>query len=124
MVKKTVLVADDEKNVRHLIHRLLDEKYTVLEARDGQLAVDVTRNEKPDLILMDIFMPKMDGYTACCALKEDKATKAIPVIMITGEGLQLDRKLTLELGADGYMTKPLSSEELMDTIGRFLESRQ
>ena len=124
MAKKTVLVVDDEKNVRRLVRNLLGEEYIVLEARNGEVAIDVARNEKPDLILMDVFMPRMDGYTACCALKEDRATKAIPLIMITGDGMQLNRKLTLELGADGYITKPLSSEELMDTIGRFLESRQ
>jgi CheY-like chemotaxis protein len=88
------------------------------------MAIDVAHNEKPDLILLDIFIPKMDGYTACCALKEDEATRAIPVIMISGEGLQLDGKFTLKLGADGYMTKPLILKELADMIGRLLKSRQ
>lgn len=80
---KKVLIADDELSVRLLVKRLLSREYTVLEANDGEEAVNVASNQKPDLILMDILMPKMDGLTACHTLKRGQATKEIPVVMLT-----------------------------------------
>lgn len=118
---KKILIADDEPSVRALVKKLLSKKYIVLEANDGEEAVNIAFNQKPDLILMDILMPKMDGLTACCAIKMNQATKAIPVVMLTALDYELNKKLSTDvMGAGGYITKPFSSQDLMDTIGQFL----
>lgn len=107
-----------------LVKRLLSEDYIVLEAINGEEAVSVARTEKPDLILMDILMPKMDGYTACYTIKTDEVTKDIPVVMLTAVAHELNKKLAEATGADGYIAKPCSFQELMDTISQFLLASQ
>ena len=118
-ILKKILIADDEPNIRLLVKKLLGKDYSVLEANDGQEAISIARNKKPDLILMDIMMPKMDGYTACSTLKTDQATKDIPVIMLTGLGFELNKALAKEIGADAYITKPFSHQDLLKAIGQF-----
>jgi two-component system alkaline phosphatase synthesis response regulator PhoP len=119
MDKKTVLIADDELGVRRLVRKILTKDYTVLEAQDGQKAIEIARSEKPDIILMDIMMPRMDGLTACYVIKTDETTKAIPVVMLTAVGYDLNRKLSQDvMGANEYITKPFSSQVLLDTIGQ------
>ena len=120
MEKKKVLVVDDEENIRHLVRSILDKDNIVLEAKDGKAAIDMARSQEPDFILMDIMMPKMDGYTACHAIKKDPVTKAIPIVMLTALGQELNMKLGQEMGADGYITKPFNSQVLVDTANRFL----
>jgi two-component system phosphate regulon response regulator PhoB len=120
--KKKILVADDEQSIRSLVTRFLSNKYTVLEAEDGEEAIEISRSQKPDLILLDIMMPKMDGYTACHTLKRDSITKAVPVVMLTGLGYALNMKLSQDRGADGYITKPFTTKDLLDTIGQLLTS--
>ena len=120
MEKEKVLVVDDEENIRRLLRSMLGNKYIVLEAKDGKAAIDIVRSQKPDIILMDIMMPNMDGYTACHTIKRDPATKMIPVIMVTAVGQELNKKLAQEMGADGYITKPFSAQELADTVNRLL----
>jgi CheY-like chemotaxis protein len=115
-----ILIADDEPSVRLLVKRLLSDNYIVLEASNGEEAVSVTRTEKPDLILMDILMPKMDGYTACYAIKTDEVTKGIPVVMLTAVAHKLNKRLSEAMDADGYITKPFSFQDLKDTISQFL----
>jgi len=92
---RKILIADDELYVRLLVKSALDTSYSVLEASDGEEALDITRTEKPDLVLMDILMPKLDGYTACYQTKTDEATKAIPVVMLTGIGHELNKRLSI-----------------------------
>ena len=120
--KKKILVADDEQSIRALVTRFLSNNYTVFEAEDGEVAIEMARLQKPDLILLDIMMPKMDGYTACHTLKRDPLTKTIPVVMLTGLGYALNLKLSQEIGADGYITKPFTHQDLLDTIGKLLTS--
>ena len=120
--KKKILVADDEQSIRSLVTRFLSKKYAVLEAEDGEVTIEMSRSQKPDLILLDIMMPKMDGYTACHTLKRDPLTKEIPVVMLTGLGYALNLKLSQEMGADGYITKPFTSQDLLSTIGKLLTS--
>ncbi|MCK4369034.1 MAG: response regulator [Dehalococcoidales bacterium] len=118
---KKILIADDEPSVRSLVKKLLGKSYIVLEANDGEEAVNMALNQKPDLILMDILMPKMDGLTACYAIKANQATKAIPVVMLTAVDYELNKKLSRDIiGAHGYITKPFNSQDLMKTIGQFL----
>jgi two-component system alkaline phosphatase synthesis response regulator PhoP len=118
--KKKILIVDDEPNVRRLVHTILSKDFTVLEAEDGRQAIDVACAQKPDLILMDMLMPRMDGLTACYAIKNDPTTKSIPVLMLTAIGFELNVKLSQQMGADAYMTKPFTSQALLDKIAQFL----
>ena len=121
MVRTRILVVDDEQNIRLLVRKFLTDKFTVLEAIDGEEAVEMARKHRPSLILMDILMPKMGGYDACSMIKNDQSTKRIPVCMLTGLGFELNKKFAEAVGADGYITKPFTSEQLLDTIGKFLK---
>ena len=121
--KKRVLIVDDEPGVRRLVRRILSTDYIVLEAQDGEEALIMAHSLKPDIVLMDIIMPRMDGLTACHAIKTDEATKAIPVVMLTAIGYELNKKLAENIaGASAYMTKPFNSQELLSTISRVLSS--
>lgn len=120
--KKKILIADDEPSVVLLVKRLLAENYIVIGANNGEDAVDAARTQRPDLILMDIMMPKMDGYAACHAIKTDQATKTIPVVMLTAINYELNKKLSEQMGANGYIAKPFSLQNLLDIINRFLVS--
>jgi CheY-like chemotaxis protein len=122
--KKTVLIVDDEDNVRSLLNRILSNSFNVIEASDGQQAVDVTQNQHPDAILMDIMMPKMNGDVACHIIKSDPVTAHIPVIMLTALDYDLNRKLSLDvMGANDYITKPFEPRALVETINRLLDSK-
>jgi len=119
MAKKKVVIVDDELYIRRLVSNALSREYTVLEASDGEEGLNVIRTWKPDLILMDVLMPNLDGYTACYEIKKDEATRAIPVVMLTGIGHELNKKLAQELGADGYITKPFNLQDLLDTVKQY-----
>jgi two-component system alkaline phosphatase synthesis response regulator PhoP len=112
--KQKILVADDELYIRLLVKDILEPEFTVLEASNGEEAVNIAYNEQPDLVLMDILMPKLDGYTACYAIKSNELTKDIPVVMLTGVGHELNRQLSQEMGAIAYITKPFNPEDLLD----------
>ena len=118
--KKKVLIVDDEPNVRRLSYKILSKKFDVIEAEDGKQAIEIANTQKPDVILMDMMMPKMDGLTACHAIKKDPATKSIPVIMVTAIGFELNIKLSQQMGATGYVTKPFSPQDLLDKIAQVL----
>ena len=118
--KKKVLIVDDEPNVRHLLHTMLSKTFEVFEVEDGRQAVEIANSQKPDVILMDMMMPRMDGLTACHMIKNDPATKMIPVIMVTAIGFELNIKLSQQTGASGYITKPFSSEDLLGKIAQVL----
>jgi CheY-like chemotaxis protein len=102
------------------VHTILSKDFIVLEAEDGRQAIDIACTQKPDLILMDIMMPRVDGYTACSAIKNDPTTKSIPVLMLTAVGFELNVKLSQQMGADAYITKPFNSQALLDKIAQFL----
>jgi two-component system alkaline phosphatase synthesis response regulator PhoP len=118
--KKKVLIVDDEPNVRRLSRTILSKKFDVCEAEDGKQAVEIANAQQPDVILMDMMMPKMDGLTACHMIRKDPATKSIPIIMVTAIGFELNIKLSQQMGANGYVTKPFSSQELLAKIGQVL----
>ena len=118
---KTILIVEDDPKQRVLVRDLLKLLgYMVIEATDGEKGVEQAKKYKPALILMDIMMPKMDGYTACREIKLDKATKAIPVVMLTSVDFQLNKDLGKDVGADEYLVKPPRRQELLDVINRFL----
>ncbi len=123
-VKKTILVVDDEEHVRSLLNRILSNSYNVIEAGDGKLAVDLTHSKHPDIILMDIMMPKMNGDVACHIIKSNPLTSDIPVIMITALDHDLNRKLSLDImGANEYITKPFEPRALMEAINKLLAAK-
>ena len=118
---KVILVVEDDPKSLILTRDILQASgYTTIEAIDGEQGVELAKAKKPDLILMDILMPKMDGYAACHAIKTDKATREIPVVMLTAMGYELNKELAKRLGAGGYITKPFSRQELLDVISQFL----
>jgi CheY-like chemotaxis protein len=118
---KVLIVDDDVRILRVLNDILIPNGYDVLLAKNGREAIEIVRKEIPDLILMDIMMPVTDGYTACSIIKSDKITSHIPLIMLTGIGFELNKKLGEQLKADGYLVKPVSIENLLDTVRKFLE---
>ena len=116
MDNKRILIADDEPSVRLVVTRMLGGDYVVLEAANGEEAVEIAKEQKPALILMDLMMPQMDGYTACSLIKADQATKMIPVIILTAIGHEFNKKFGVEMGADGYITKPFTVQDLLGVI--------
>ena len=111
---KKVLVVDDERPIVEILKiNLQKENYIVFEAYDGEDAVDKARTINPDLILLDVMLPKMDGFTVCRKIRE---FSEVPIIMLTAREEEVDKVLGLELGADDYMTKPFSVRELMARI--------
>jgi CheY-like chemotaxis protein len=117
--ERKIVVADDELYIRLLVKDILEPDYDVLEASNGEEAVIITRTQQPDLVLMDILMPKLDGYTACYAIKNNELTTEIPVVMLTGVGHELNKKLSQEMGAAGYITKPFNPEDLLDKVRQY-----
>ena len=120
MTKVILIVEDEPKNMTLLRDLLNVSGYTTIEATDGEQGVELAKVRKPDLILMDIMMPVMDGYNACRAIKTEKATREIPVIMLTSLDYELNKALGRDVGAAEYITKPVDRQELLDVISRFL----
>jgi DNA-binding response OmpR family regulator len=117
MSKKVILAVDDEPNILMSIEFILDmEGYEVHTARDGDEALEVAERVRPDLILLDINMPRKDGYEVCRILREREYMSETKVIMLTAKGQTLEKKKGLEVGADEYVTKPFSADELLSTI--------
>jgi two-component system alkaline phosphatase synthesis response regulator PhoP len=112
-VQKTILVVDDERDIVELVkYNLVKEGYNVLTARNGEEALEKVKS-KPDLILLDVMMPQMDGHEVVRRLKRNVATANIPLIFLTAKGMELDEVVGLELGAEDYIVKPISMARLL-----------
>ena len=112
--KKTILIVDDEKMILNLLScNLIKEGYNVIEAKDGLEAITIAQEKKPDLILLDVMLPKLDGLSVC---KRVKNIMNVPILMVTAKDDELDKILGLELGADDYITKPFSIRELLARV--------
>jgi putative nucleotidyltransferase with HDIG domain len=122
--KNTVLVTDNEETMRLLIRSVLGSNYNILEASNGQEAIEISLKNSPSLILMDIFMPGKDGLTACYEIKNTPSTRDIPIIMLTGHGEEQNRTLSLKMGASECLTKPFNVVDLIETVERFLKNKQ
>jgi DNA-binding response OmpR family regulator len=121
MEKKKILVVDDEVDLIKTIQFSLElEGYKVLVSYNGEDALAQARKENPDLILLDIMLPKLDGYKVCRLLKFDEQYKHIPILMMTAKTQEKDKLMGKETGADEYITKPFDMEELMEKIKAYL----
>lgn len=117
-----ILVIDDEHDlVETLTFRLEAAGYEVVSAFDGQEGLKKVKEEKPDLILLDVMMPKMDGYQVCRMLKFDQKFKDIPIIMLTARGQLQDKNIGKDVGANEYVTKPFESADLLERIKKLLK---
>jgi DNA-binding response OmpR family regulator len=118
-ITKKILIAEDEAHIRLLIEQSLeeleDEGVEILTAADGAEALALVRSERPDLVLLDVMMPKMDGFEVCRRLREDPDNATTRVIFLTAKGQEYDRVRGEGMGADGYMTKPFNPDKLLAT---------
>ncbi len=122
MGAKKILAVDDEPNILMSIEFILEmEGYEVHTARDGEEALEVAGRVRPDLILLDVSMPRKDGYEVCRILREREQLAGTKVIMLTAKGQTLERKKGIEVGADEYVTKPFSAEDLLEKIRILVE---
>jgi len=114
MTQKTVLIADDEPNIVISLEYLLEhDGYRVQIARDGQEAIDSIAREPPDLVLLDVMLPRLSGYDVCQKVRENPAWRHIRIVMLTAKGREVEVHKGLALGADSYVTKPFSTQELL-----------
>jgi len=121
MSKGKILVVDDEIYIVHILDFSLGmEGYEVVTALDGEQALHKVKSDKPDLVVLDIMMPKLDGYETCKILKTDPETKNIPVILLSAKGRNVDQKMGFQVGADDYITKPFSPRKLVERINMIL----
>ncbi len=122
MERKRVLVVDDEIYIVHILEFTLTmEGYEVLTAADGEEALRRIANDSPDLVVLDIMMPRMDGYEVLRRLRADDEFRHLPVILLSAKGRPIDRETGLEIGADDYIVKPFSPRRLLEKIHDLLD---
>ena len=122
MTKQTILIIEDEQDIRELIvYNLQKEGYATQAYGDGAGGLEAARSKLPDLILLDLMLPGLDGLSVCRELERDRNTSSIPIIMLTARGEEMDRVVGLELGADDYIVKPFSVRELLLRIRNILK---
>jgi len=115
---KIILVVEDDANLLEVVrHNLVREGYMVVTARDGEAAIEVARTSKPDLVLLDIMLPRLDGLEVCRILRKEMS---VPILMLTARGDEIDKVVGLEMGADDYVTKPFSLRELLARVRAML----
>ncbi len=125
MPRGKILVVDDEVYILHILEFSLSaEGFDVMTANNGDLAIEKAKQEKPDLIVLDIMMPILDGYETCRRLKRDSDTKNIPVVLLTAKGRDVDKRLGFEVGAIDYIVKPFSPNRLIERIQEILGCRK
>src|ERR1035441_374360 len=124
MTSPKILVVEDNEWSRDMLDRRLSRRgYQVISAADGRRGIAMARDQSPDLILMDMSLPEIDGWEATRRLKADPATRAIPIVALTAHAMAGDRKKAMDAGCDGYHTKPVDFEGLVRSLEAFLEAR-
>ena len=124
VARKRVLYIEDELDIlEHLVKHISTWGYEVLTACDGQEGLEKARSENPDLIILDLMLPKLDGYKVCRMLKFDEKYSHIPVILLTARDRQADRELAKSVGANAYITKPFDSKLLLGKISELLQGK-
>ncbi|MBU0657073.1 MAG: response regulator [Gammaproteobacteria bacterium] len=122
-MSKTVLIADDEPNILISLEFLMKrEGYRVVVAHDGQEACELIANEHPDLLLLDVMMPRKTGFDVCHEVRANAEFKALPILMLTAKGRDTDVTKGLAMGANAYMVKPFSTKELVQKVRELLEA--
>jgi DNA-binding response OmpR family regulator len=122
MVKRRVLLADDDPALRRLIGTTLgSQDFDLLQAVDGEEALQIARQQHPELVLLDVNMPKLDGFEVCRNLRSDPATSSMKIVMLTARGADVDRARAREAGADDYFIKPFSPVQLLNKVYALLE---
>ena len=123
-MSKKILIVDDDLDTLKVTANLLDGKghYEVSTLTDSTKAIDKIRSEKPDLVILDVMMPKVNGFVLTKSIKDDPALQRIKIIIYTGKIFEVDKKKAFQLGADAYVTKLLESDKLIETIDKVLES--
>jgi two-component system, OmpR family, alkaline phosphatase synthesis response regulator PhoP len=122
---KKILIVDDEKDIVEMLkYNLEKEGYTVFTALNGKRAIEQAQENRPNLILLDIMMPEVDGWEVCKQLMKDEKTSTIPVIFLTAKGSEVDEVVGLELGADDYIVKPISIRKLIARIKTALRRKE
>ena len=125
MTKRTILVVEDEEDIRELlVYNLEREGYTAIGCGDGKKGLALARARLPDLILLDLMLPGLDGLSVCRELARERETACIPLVMLTAKGEEMDRIVGLELGADDYVVKPFSVRELILRVRNVLKRRE
>ena len=119
--KPTILVVEDNPDNMFTMRAVLHNNYDILEATDGEEGLKMALSERPDLILLDMSLPKMDGFTVINKMKEDEKTRHIPVIALTARAMKGEREEIIEAGCDDYISKPIEPEEVLKKIGEWLE---
>ena len=121
----SVLVVDDEPHILHSLEFLMKrENYDVRVASDGEAALQAIDERCPDLILLDVMMPKRDGYSVCQTIRANPDWKQLRIIMLTAKGRDIEREKGLALGADDYITKPFSTRDLLELVKQYLEPNE
>jgi len=120
-MKKILIVEDNEDNMELLL-QILEDDYDIVEATNGEEAIIVAQKEKPDLILMDLSLPVMDGWEATRRLKANSELRAIPVIALTAHAMSGDKEKAISAGCDGYVSKPIDMDKLMEVINFVLKT--
>ena len=125
MSQSRILIVEDNNDNLELVRFLLERaEYKVLEAHDGQMGLDLARQELPDLILMDLSLPGVDGWTAARELKADPKTASIPLLALTAHTLPGDRNRALESGFDGYISKPINLQSFVMDVAQALQVKK
>jgi two-component system alkaline phosphatase synthesis response regulator PhoP len=120
-----ILIVDDEQDIVELLsYNLGKEGFSTIKAYDGEAAIGLVRSEKPDLMLLDLMLPKMNGLDVCKAIRRNPQTANLPIIMLTAKGEEIDKIIGLEIGADDYITKPFSVKELIARVRSILRRMQ
>lgn len=123
MSEKTILVVDDTPENIDVLVGILGDTYKVKAAVNGMIALKIAEKQLPDLILLDIMMPKMDGYEVCKKLKENMITADIPIVFVTGKSDNVEQTKGMQLGAKGYLTKPVNPEGVLAIVQDILSSK-
>ena len=120
-MKRSVLVVDDEPNIVLSLEFLMKQAgYEVRVARDGEAALQAIEDRAPDLVLLDVMLPKRDGYDVCQAIRADPRWAGVRILMLTARGREIEREKGLALGADDYITKPFSTREVVERVKHYL----
>ena len=120
MAKKILVIDDEPRLLKAITIRLKASGYEVITGQDGAEGLEKAKSLNPDLIVLDILMPKMDGYEVCRLLKFDEKYKSIPVIMLTAKAQDIDKAMGKKVGADDYITKPFETQDLVDKVKKHL----